>query len=52
MIAVSAKHYAKNMHGRHGNDGHQRQQEFLKDQKMMAAESAIADQYAAMVSSN
>lgn len=45
MIAVSAKHYSKNLHG-----GNQRQQDFLKDQKMMAAETAIQDQYAAMVS--
>ncbi len=46
MIAVSAKHYSK---GRHGVDTstNQRQQEFLKDQKMMVAETAIADQYAA-----
>jgi hypothetical protein len=57
MIAISNKHLQKQMqgHGRNNSDIHaaggasghgQRQQEFIKDQKLAAAESAIADQYA------
>ena len=55
MIAISAKHYPKQVHG-HGRTnsdglqhvgGNSRHQEFLtKDQKMKAAETAIADTYA------
>ena len=54
---MSNKHMQKQMqgHGRNNSDIHgsggasghgQRQQEFIKDQKLAAAESAIADQYA------
>lgn len=57
MIAISNKHLQKQIqgHGRNNSDIHaaggasghgQRQQEFIKDQKLAAAESAIADQYA------
>ena len=50
MIAMSAKQMQQSSsHTRNNSDiqhGSRRHEEFLKDQKMLAAESAIADQYA------